>query len=161
MILEEFSNFCDDEVLATAAGTETFEGKSLDLGGATPGDIGVGEPLYFVVMASNDIQSATGTCTLVINLVSDDQSTIVPADAKLHLSLFVDVTTTSSNAGDVLLCAQLPQEGEAYKEFLGVTVKPTGQALKTAGSYENKINAFLTKAPVKVTAYADGAPTLS
>ena len=157
MILEEFSNFCDDETLAVTAGTETQEGKSFDLGKAVPGDIGVGTPLYFVVMAATDIKSATGTCTLVINLVSDDSSTITVAEAKLHATRFVDVTTSSANKGDVLLAVQLPQEGEGYKQFLAVTAKPTGQDLAA----DCKINAFLTRKPMAIRAYPDGAPTLA
>ncbi len=156
MILSEFSNFCDEEVLAVTAGTETFEGKSLDLGSATPGDIGVGEPLYFVVQAVTNIRSASGTGTLEIRLVTDDQTTIVPADAVDHYMTTIATTTSATNAGDYLAVVQLPLEGTAYKEFLGVTCKPVGQALAAS----TKINAFLTCAPPKIHAYADGAPAL-
>ena len=156
MILSEFSNFCDDEVLAVTAGAETFEGKSLDLGAATPGDIGVGEPLYFVVQAATNIRCGANTGTLEIRLVSDDQATIVPADAVEHYVTTIATTTTATNAGDYLAVVQLPREGTAYKEFLGVTCKPVGEDLAAS----TKINAFLTKDAPKIKAYADGAPAL-
>ena len=156
MILETFSEFCDNDTLTTTTGFN-FEGKSLDLGSVSPGDIGVGEPLYLVVEVTTGIATASSTGTLTVHLASDAGATLTGSTATKHVSSPPFATSTSAiAAGTRLLAVQLPEGGNAFERYLGIVVQ-----IETTALNAGAISAYLTKAPPKHVAYADGAPVLS
>ncbi len=163
-ILSEFGEICDNETLTTGTGTNVKEGSHIDLGKADPGDIGVGEPLYFVVSVASEIKLADDASdgTFTVRLVTDSDTSFDGNSSILKEATF---TTKAGNAaasakvltaGKIMMAAQLGQEGVAYQRYLGVTCDVATTAL-ASGS----IDAYITKAVPKIHAYADGAPALS
>lgn len=162
-ILSEFGVICDAEVLTTGTGTHVKEGGQIDLGKADPGDIGVGEPLFFVATVNEEIKLADDASdgTFTIRLVTDAVSGGFDANSSvLKTATFVTKKGNATSGkvlvkGKTLIAAPLGQEGVEYLRFLGVTCDVGTTAL--AGG---KIDAYITKAVPKVFAYPDGAPVL-
>lgn len=150
MILDERLEFADAVSVAAAAGTALI-GDVIDL--VLPRDVGAGHPLWLVITTDTEIITAGTAGTLKFQLVSDAQAAIaVDGSASVHYdsgNLITDDAAANSpqfNAGGVIACIPLPQEGVVYERYLGI-LAITATTTTTAG----KINAFLT---------ADPAPTL-
>lgn len=146
MILDELTEFADAVALNTgAAGTYNL-GDIIDTGSVSR-DIGNGEDLFLVITVDTTATSG-GAATGDFKLVSDATTTIATdGTATLHLSSGAKAVATLT-AGTTILAARLPYG--TYERYLAVQ-QTTAAAAFTAG----KINAFLTKDPVKWTAYND------
>ena len=167
-IISEFGVICDAEVLAhTAESTNNKEGSSIDLTKVAPGDIGSGEPIYFEAVVNADIKLANGASdgTFTIRLVTDDDESF---DGNSDVLAFAKFVTKAGDAlaadrtltkGTKLISYALGQEGVAYKRYLGV-LTDVGTTALTQGADAGKIDAYLTRYPNKIKAYADGAPAV-
>lgn len=155
MILDERLEFADAVSVAAAAGTALI-GDVIDLGVAR--DIGAGHPLWLVITCDTEIITAGAAGTLQFLLASDAQAAIaVDGSASVHFATAALVTDDAAanaavfNAGGVIACIPLPQEGVVYERYLGI-LAVTATTTTTAG----KINAFLTPDPAPtLKSYAD------
>lgn len=155
MILDERLEFADAASVAAAAGTALI-GDVIDLGLAR--DVGAGHPLWLVITCDTEIITAGAAGTLKFQLVSDAQAAIaVDGTASVHFdtgNFISDDAAANSpqfNAGGVIACVPLPQEGVVYERYLGI-LAITATTTTTAG----KINAFLTPDPAPtLKSYAD------
>lgn len=148
MILDERLEFCDATALNTTGTSSYLIGDVVDIG-ATPGDIGVGQPLYFVVQVATTATSG-GSATGTFSLCTDGAlSTGSLAGANVLVSSKAWTVATMTE-GTVLLAVQVPAQGTTFERYLQVQ-QTTGAAAFTAGA----INAFLTTDPSFWRAYAD------
>jgi len=74
MIMDELLEFCDATSVAAAAGT-ALVGDVIDLG-ATPQDLGDGEPMYLVITVDTSIITGGAAGTIKFQLASDAQAAI-------------------------------------------------------------------------------------
>ena len=151
MILDERNEFCDAVALNTGAAGTYVIGDQIDLG--TGRDIGNGEPLYLEIQVATGINAASAG-TVLFQLVSADNAALT-TNPVVHAqsSAFVTSTTTGAAGGALavgtnLLITSLPQEGLAYKRFVGIR-QVTGVAAITAGA----VDAFLTHSPANWKSY--------
>lgn len=154
-ILEKFSEFCDNETLSATAGSFYFEGSSLDLGKAAPGDIGAGAPVYLVITVATGITAASAG-SIRFYLASDDAASLNGSGSTKHAAVVWATSTTAIPAGTVLMSQVLPETGRDYERYLGIVTE-----VLTANLTAGAINAYLTCSPPKHYAYPDGAPALS
>lgn len=151
MILDERNEFCDATALNTGAAGATLYllGDQIPLGSAAGGDIGLAGQ-WLVIQVTTAI-TATNNGTLELILASDSTASIATnGDATEHATYgpFATDDVTTIPAGTVLVCAQLPAQGNAYEAFLGILQRSTTTAI-SAGA----INAFLTPDPSRWRAY--------
>lgn len=151
MILDERLEFVDAVALNTGAPATFLLGDVVDLWANLPAtgqnrDIGLGEELFFVATVDTTATSG-GAATLVLNLITDDNSAMA-SPAIVYSTAAIPVATLV--AGYRICAVALPIEGVAYERYLGIS-QTTGTAAFTAG----KINAFLTKDVAKWRAYQD------
>lgn len=142
-ITDERNYFADAMSVAMAAGTANLTNQ-IDLGAADQ-DVGVGDPLYAVVVATTGIITGGVAGTIQFRLVSDAQAAIDLATCSVHETGPSFATgATEIAAGTVLFCVALPPHGggAAYEEFLGMQVI-VGTTATTAGA----VDAFLTTVP--------------
>lgn len=157
MIMDELLEFADAQSVAAAAGTALI-GDVIDLG-ATPQDLGNGEPMYLVITTDTEIITGGVAGTIKFQLASDAQAAIATdGSATVHLDSGNFVTGAAGanddqlNAGGVIFMGALPVgAARVYERYLGI-LATIGTTTVTAGA----INAFLTKDPSKWVAYADG-----
>jgi hypothetical protein len=152
MILDERLEMADATSVAATAGTAVI-GDVIDLG-AAPNDIGLSEPLWFIIQVDTAIVAA-GAGTIKFDLVSDALATLgagVLANCTVHASTAALVTAASTpagqTAGSILMAIRLP--AGTYERYLGVLCTIATQTV-SAG----KINAFLTRDYAKWAAIAD------
>ena len=146
MILDKRNEFCDATALNTGAPGTYLIGDQIDL--STARDVGVGEPLYLVIMVDTPPTSG-GAATAQFTLASDDTANIATnGTANVHFRTKA-FTIAEMTAGAVLAAVALPIEGVAYKRFLGI-LQTTATAAFTGG----RINAFLTHDVAKWKSYA-------
>jgi len=154
MIMDELLEFCDATSVAAGAGT-ALVGDVIDLG-ATPQDLGDGEPMYLVITVDTSIITGGAAGTIKFQLASDAQAAIaVDGSATVHIDTGTFVTDDAAlndlDAGDVAFVGALPTgAGRPYERYLGI-LSTIATTTVTAGA----INAFLTKDPYKWKAYAD------
>lgn len=157
MIMDELLEFADAESVAGSAGTALI-GDVIDLG-ATPQDLGHGEPMYLVIMTDTEIITGGAAGTIKFQLVSDDAAAIATdGSATVHFDTgtFVTDGTDANDAqlkeGGIIAVTALPTgAARAYERYLGI-LATIATTTVTAGA----INAFLTKDPSYWKAYADG-----
>lgn len=155
MILDERTEFADATSVAASAGTAVI-GDVIDLGATSPGDIGIGEPIWFVIQVSTSFVAA-GTGSIRFYLVSDSLATLGAATAAsctIHFDTGTLATATSPPAGQTagsVICAFRVPSG-TYERYLGVLCTIATQTV-SAGA----INAFLTRDYAKWTAMADAS----
>lgn len=157
MIMDELLEFADAQSVAAAAGTALI-GDVIDLG-ATPQDLGNGEPMYLVITTDTEIITGGAAGTIKFQLVSDAQEAIATnGTATVHLDTgtFVTDGTDANDAqlkeGGVIFMGALPTGASRnYERYLGILCV-TATTTTTAGA----VNAFLTKDPSRWKAYADG-----
>lgn len=147
MILDSRNEFADAVSVAAAAGTALI-GNVIDTA-AVVRDLGMGQPLYFVVTVDTEIITGGAAGTIKFQLASDAAAAIATdGSASVHLDSGTFVTDgTDANdaelkAGAVMFAAPLPMEGRAYERYLGVLC-----TIATATVTAGKINAFLTLDP--------------
>ena len=147
MILDERLEFCDATSLNTGAAGSYLLGDVIDLG-ASPGDIGSGQPLYLVLQVDTTATSG-GSATANFTLASDAQAAIATdGSATVHATVGAQAVATLT-AGRTFVMV-VPQIGNTYERYLGI-LQTTAVAAFTAG----KINAFLTFDPTGWRAYPD------
>lgn len=154
MIIDSLNEFADAQSVAAAAGTALI-GDVIDLG-ATPQDLGNGEPMYLIITVDTSIITGGVAGTIEFKLASDAQAAIaVDGTATQHIATGTFVTDDAGSAdllaGEVAFVGAMPSgAGKAYERYLGV-LATVGTTTVTAGA----INAFLTKDPSAWKAYAD------
>jgi hypothetical protein len=154
MIIDSLNEFADAQSVAAAAGTALI-GDVIDLG-ATPQDLGNGEPMYLIITVDTSIITGGVAGTIEFKLASDAQAAIATdGTATQHIATGTFVTDDAGAAdllaGEVAFVGAMPSgAGKAYERYLGV-LATVGTTTVTAGA----INAFLTKDPSAWKAYAD------
>jgi len=154
MIIDSLNEFADAQSVAAAAGTALI-GDVIDLG-ATPQDLGNGEPMYLIITVDTSIITGGVAGTIEFKLASDAQAAIATdGTATQHIATGTFVTDDAGSAdllaGEVAFVGAMPSgAGKAYERYLGV-LATVGTTTVTAGA----INAFLTKDPSAWKAYAD------
>lgn len=150
MIMDEKLEFADATALSTAGTGLAAVGDVIDLG-ATPQDLGNGQPLYLVIQVDTAVTSA-GSATVSFQLVSDGTATLAANGTETLHYASAAIPKASLVAGYEIVVA-VPLEGSiAYERYLGIQ-QNVGTAALTAG----KINAFLTFDPKGWKAYPDAA----
>lgn len=158
MIMDELNEFADAVSVAATAGTALI-GDVIDLG-ATPQDLGNGEPMYLVITTDTEIITGGSAGTLKFQLASDaaaaiatDGSATVHIDTGTFVTDGTDANDAQLKAGGVIYMGALPTgASRAYERYLGI-LAVTATTTTTAGA----INAFLTKDPNAWKAYADAS----
>lgn len=146
MIIDKLTEFCD--AVATGNTGTRLIGNVIDL--SVVRDIGVGTPLYLVVIAEEEITAASAG-TYQIALTSGTDATLAnPVNHLLSAALVTDVAGSGVAAGTVILNVALPMAGTVYKQFLGI--REIVGAQNTTGG---KIDAFLVVDQHKWTAFPD------
>lgn len=146
MIIDDLLEFADATSVAGTAGTALI-GDVIDLG-ATPQDLGNGEPMYLVITVDTSIITGGAAGTIKFQLASDDAAAIATnGTASVHLDTGTFVTdgddANALDAGAVAFVGALPTgAGVAYERYLGV-LATIATTTVTAGA----ISAFLTKDP--------------
>lgn len=153
MIRDKLTTFADSESVAAAAGTALI-GDVIDLQAAR--DIGNGQPMYLVMLATTGIITGGTAGTIKFQLASDAQAAIaVDGSATVHLDTGTFVTDGDDanrfDAGDLIGVYPLPLEGNVYERYLGV-LAVIATTTVTAGA----IDAFLTVDPYGWKAYQEG-----
>lgn len=155
MILDERTEFCDNQSLNTGgAGTYNI-GDQIDLG-ATQRNLGsVDQPLYLVVqVGATGIRVASGSGTVTFQMASDSTPTLsTDASQTIHQATRAFPTNTTSDAnalkpGTVLAVFQVASGGPDFERYVGVQ-QVTGTTAISAGS----VDAFLTMTPPVWKAY--------
>ena len=150
MIIDSLNEFADATSVAAAAGT-TLVGNVIDLG-ATPQDLGNGEPMYLIITVGTGIITAGAAGTIAFSLVSDAAAAIATnGTATTHISTGTFVTGATAIDGTVFVGAMPTGAGKVYERYLGVL-----STVATTTTSAGTINAFLTRDPSAWKAYADG-----
>jgi len=146
MIVDTLTEFCAGTALNTGlAGTYNI-GNIIDTTNVR--DIGMETDMYLVVSMKTSATSG-GAATGQFRVVSDATSTISTTTATVHVTSPA-FTVANMTAGTTLFAIELPREGNAYQQFIGVQ-QLTGTAAFTGGA----VDAFLTLDPPSWKAYAD------
>lgn len=154
MIIDSLNEFADATSVAAVASTALI-GNVIDLG-ATPQDLGNGEPMYLIITVDTSIITGGVAGTIAFSLASDAQAAIATdGSATTHINTGTFVTdgvdASALLEGAVAYVGAVPTgAGKAYERYLGV-LATVGTTTVTAGA----INAFLTKDPSAWKAYAD------
>lgn len=153
MILDKLTEFADAVSVAAGTGTALI-GNQIDLG-SIGRDIGNGEPIYLVILASTGIITGGAAGTIQFSLASDSTAAIDTAGgATVHFTTKAFVTDDDAlnelDAGAVIACVALPLQGPTYERYLGILCT-IGTTTVTAGA----IDAFLTLDPRGWKAYPD------
>ena len=151
MYLDAKNEFSDAQAVTTTAISSNVV---IDLGSVNATkDIGLGEPLWLIVLTNTLVTDSGSDATLTVTLES-------AADAGLTLGPVVHYTTgamafgTFSPAGTVLVAIRLPSAD--YKRYVGIRYTVANGPL-TAG----KFDAFLTHDIQKWKSYADNVTIAS
>jgi len=154
MILDATLEIADAVALNTGAAGTYLIGSQINLTKAR--DVGNGGDIYLVVTVDTGIAVGSSTGTIQFALASDDSASISTTTSTIHYTTPAFATSTTTNtttlaAGTVLFAVELPLEGNAYEQYLGI-LQITGTTAISAG----KINAFLTTDVQKWKAYDNG-----
>jgi hypothetical protein len=151
MYIDKLAQFADGADIAKATGTHLI-GDVMDL--TTARDIGNGTPIYAVITLDTDVDSSGDSANVEFVIASDDTASIATnGTATEHVSTGV-IGEANLTAGSTFALT-LPNEGNAYEQYVGMLIKVTGEAT-TAGA----ANAFLTCDPAAWKAYADALPAV-
>lgn len=148
MILDERSEIADATALSTAGTGRAIIGDVIDLG-ATPPDLGAGEPVEITIEITTAVTSA-GAATVTFEVVSDAQAALATdGSATLHLAS-ADIAKATLVAGYQVMVARLP--AGTYERYLGVLQNVSTAAL-TAGAANINISMNVPR----IKAYPDAA----
>jgi len=157
MILDERNEFADAVSVAAAAGTALI-GDVIDLG-SVHRDIGAGQDVFLIITTDTEIITGGSAGTIKFQLASDAQAAIATdGSATVHIDTGTFVTDDAGandaqlNAGGVIACIRLPNEGKVYERYLGILC-----VIATTTVTAGKINAFLTLDPISHGIYPEGA----
>jgi len=148
MILDSRAEFCDAVALNTGAAGMYLIGNVIDLTKAR--DIGQIDEVYLVMTVDTAVGfGAAGTVTFT--LASDAAAAIATdGSASVHYTSAVFSASNPLAAGAVPVVVELPMQGVAYEQYVGI-LQTTGVNALTAG----KVNAFLTSDPARWLALPD------
>ena len=147
MLVDTLTEFCDNTTLNTGAPGKFLIGNQINLEDVR--DIGHGEPIYAVFVVTTTVTSA-GAATVAFDIASDSTAAISTSTSTLHATVG-PFPKADLVAGTIIAVIALPDEGNAYEQFLGI-LQVTGTAALTAGA----IDAFLTMHPSGFKGYPDG-----
>lgn len=143
MITDKLATFADGVALNTGGAADYVIGDVIDLGANY--QLWDTDELYFVAKVTTAATSG-GSATLVLSLVTDDNSSL-PSPTKVFSTPAIAVATLVAN---YVLCKVEVPKGVAWERYIGI-VQTTGTAAFTAGA----IDAFLTSVPSNYRAFAD------
>lgn len=129
MILDKTLTFATGLDVSSTAGT-ALVGDVIDLS-ATPGDLGVGEPMHLVIDVSEAFDSG-GSAIVQFALASDAQAAITTDGTETRHMLSDAFAYTELTAGRRIIM-RLPSGFKPYEQYLGLLVITSG-ATTTAGS---------------------------
>lgn len=152
MILDNTLMFAEGQSVAAAAGTALI-GDVVNVSDVR--DVGNSRPLYLVINCTTSIITGGLAGTIKFQLVSDNAAAIATdGTASVHLDTGTFVTdgddANDLDAGTNIAIMQLPMEGRAYEQYLGILAVIATETV-TAGA----IDAFLTLDPSAWKSYAD------
>lgn len=119
MILDERNEFADAALIPVSAGTVVF-GDVIDLVQAR--DIGNGQDIIWYLRL---IVAAAGGTSARFQLVSADQADLT-SSPNVHADTGVIALAALTPAGKTLFQGPVPQEGPAFKRYLGVLAITVG-----------------------------------
>lgn len=129
MILDKTLTFGTALDVSASAGT-ALVGDVIDLS-ATPGDLGVGEPMHLVIDVSTAFTSG-GSAIVQFALASDAQAVITTNGTETR-HLLTDAFAYDDLTLGRRIIARLPSGYPAYERYLGLLVITSG-ATTTAGA---------------------------
>jgi len=148
MILDERLEFADTVLLNTGGAASYLVGDVVDLIGLGTGVTIIGnttteypaggDPLYLVIIADVQADSAGGAATAVFSLMSDSTANLTTSPTTHFATAAIPELTLAP--GYRVCTVRLPDG--PYERYLGIKQTTAGEAF-TAGS----ISAFLTKSP--------------
>ena len=142
--IDAFNEFSDAQaVTSTAISTNV-----IDLGATnTLKDIGLGEPVYLVILTNTTCTDSGSDATVTFSLESDSTANLATS-ATVHWTTAALAFATYATAGTVVAAVALPV-GKTYERYLGVRYTVASGPL-TAGAFD----AFLVKDLQQFSAYA-------
>ncbi len=146
MLVDKRTEFCDNVTLPTAIATALI-GAQIDISDVR--DVGHGEPIYAVFIVSAAATSG-GSATVAFKIVSDATAAISTTTSTIHATIG-PFDVADMILGAILGVVVLPDEGNAYEQFLGI-LEVVATATLTAGA----IDIFLTRHPSGFKVYPDG-----
>jgi hypothetical protein len=144
-ILDAFCEFSDAQAVTSSAISNVFDSGSDN----TLKNLGVGEPMWLVVLTQTTATDTSSDATLTVSLESDSTANLATS-ATVHYTTAALAFAAYATAGTVLVCIPLPS-GQ-YERYAGVRYTVASGPL-TAG----KFDAFLTRDPSLWQAYANAA----
>lgn len=145
MIRDELTTFAKATALNTGDAGSYIIGNVIDTEDVR--DLGAGtQDLHFYAVV-NTTATSGGSATLVLNLVTDDNSSL--SSPTVIASSGTAKAVANLGAGKVIVDVRLPQNA-AYERYLGIQ-QVTGTAAFTAG----KIDAFLSLETPAHNSYPD------
>jgi len=155
MIRDNLGTFGTDVAVAQTAGSWFNFTNVIDTSVAR--DVGMGQPVWLVVVVTDTVETASTAGTLTLRLVSDGTSSISTTVPSIHLVSTAFVTDDEATGapdlvgGDVAWCVPLPPEGqEPYEQYLGLQYN-----VATNDTTAGTLTAFLTPDPHGWKAYPD------
>ena len=150
MYLDSKNEFSDAQAVTSTA----ISSNVLDLGAVnTTKDIGLGEPLWLIVLTNTLVTDSGSDATLTVTLESATDAGLT-SGAVVHYTTGALAFATFSPAGTALVAIRLPSAD--YKRYLGIRYTVASGPL-TAG----KFDAFLTHDIQKWKSYADNVTIAS
>ena len=153
---DTLATFCTATSVAASATTTTRIGSQIDLQ-TTTSQVGVGQPIYLVIVTTTEIITGGTAGVITFKLASDSSASVATDGSATDLIVTRSYVTDDSaanspqlNAGGVIHCGPLPamSGGERYLGLLCVTTTTT----TTVGA----VSAFLTTDPSAYMAYPNG-----
>lgn len=141
MYVDSQLQFSDSQAVTAAAASSNY----VDLSAVRA--IGVGRPLYIVVLCTVTMDDSSDDSTLAVTLEADDNTSFSSAAVVLTIGTFAAV----SAAGTRLVAVLPPEPANAFERYARVYYTPANGNL-SAGSFD----AFITLDIAAWSAYADG-----
>lgn len=152
MFVDDKLEFCDATALNQGGAASYNIGDVVDT--AVARDLGNGQPVYLVIVATTAITTAGAAGSVTFALVSDGTDTIATNGTQTtHFQSRAWATSgTPIAAGTVLFKCPIPSEGPAYEQYLAVQ-----QITSTTALNGGAVDAFLTVDAARWKAYDDAA----
>jgi hypothetical protein len=148
MIIDTFALFSNPQTVTTGTDSGLLSTSSYDLGLAGR-EIGVGQPLYVVVIVTTAFTSGGSDDDLEVQLATDDNAAMSSATIVQKLGTLPRI----SDAGTKMVGVIAPAAGYALERYIALVYQSVGGAgALTAGA----VKAFLTQTPDAFKAYAKG-----
>lgn len=144
MYLDAFAEFADSQAVTASAISNVMDLGPLG-GSQLIRDIGLGEPIWLIVLTNVTCTDSGSDATLTVSLESDDNVGLT--SATVHATTVAIAFATFATAGSTVWAIRIPPG--AYERYLGVRFTVASGPL-TAGAFD----AFLTKDYSSYRAYA-------